>query len=53
MTAPQATQCDMDEMTPLNYFELFWKPDLNEHIANQTNLYAMQKGSVAVSTSQG
>ena len=27
-----------DEMTPLNYFEMFWKSSLNEHIAQQTNL---------------
>ena len=44
---------EVDEMTPLNYFELFWKPDLNEHIADQTNLYAMQKDSTMVSTTKG
>ena len=44
---------DFDEITPLNYFEMFWKPDLNNHIAHQTNLYAMQEKCVAVSTSRG
>ena len=44
---------EVDEMTPLNYFELFWKPDLNEHIADQTNLYAMQTDSTMVSTTKG
>ena len=42
-----------DEMTPLNYFEMFWKSSLYEHIAQQTNLYAMQKDCAAVSSSKG
>ena len=32
---------------------MFWKSSLNEYIAQQTNLYAMQKDCAAVSTSKG
>ena len=64
MAAPQSAsdveRCEFglpsanaDEMTPLNYFEMFWKSSLNEHIAQQTNLYAMQKDCAAVSTFKG
>ena len=42
-----------DEMTPLNYFEMFWKSSLYEYICQQTNVYAMQKDCAAVSTSKG
>ena len=30
-----------DEMTSLMYFQKFWKLDLTEHIAQQTNFYGM------------
>ena len=41
-----------DEMTSLMYFQKFWKPDLTEHITQQTNLYGMQKDCYDVATSQ-
>ena len=41
-----------DEMTSLMYFQKFWKPNLTEHIAQQTNLYGMQKDCYDVATSQ-
>ena len=64
MAAPQSSSdversefglppANADEMTPLNYFEMFWKSSVNKHIAQQTNLYAMQKDCAAVSTSKG
>ena len=65
MTAPQTGSTSVeetnfslppdnsDEMTPLNYFNIFWNPDLNEYIADQTNLYAMRKKCTAISTTQG
>ena len=34
------------------YFQKFWKPDLTEHIALQTNLYGMQKDCNDGATSQ-
>ena len=43
---------NVDEMTPLAYFQKFWKPELNEHIAHQTNLYGMQKECYSVGTSR-
>lgn len=41
---------NFDEMTPRSYFEMFWKPGLNELIAKQTNLYSVQKSGVSVNT---
>ena len=34
---------DVDTMTPLQYFKLFWSDDLMSLVAGQTNLYSVQK----------
>ena len=34
---------DVNTFTPLNYFQIFWKDSLPEVLAEQTNLYCMQK----------
>ena len=36
-------QDDVDTFTPLNYFQFFWKDSLHEVLAEQTNLYSIQK----------
>ena len=33
---------NFDQLTPLNYFQMFWGPDLDQLIAEQTNLYSTQ-----------
>ena len=33
---------NVDQLTPIDYFEMFWKEDLNELISEQTNLYSVQ-----------
>ena len=38
--------------TPLQYFELFWNPELNELIADQTNLYSVQKSGKSLKTTK-
>ena len=38
----------IDEKTPLQYFECFWKADLNNLIAEQSNLYRVQKSGKSV-----
>ena len=40
----------IDEKTPLQYFECFWKADLNNLIAEQSNLYSVQKSGKSVCT---
>ena len=40
----------IDEKTPLQYFECFWKADLNNLIAEQSNLYSVQKSGKSVYT---
>ena len=37
---------------PRDYFEMFWKPELNELIADQTNLYSVQRSGASVNTTQ-
>ena len=37
---------DVDTWTPLNYFQLLWKDELNELLSEQTNLYSFQKKSI-------
>ena len=34
---------NFEELTPLNYFQMLWNKGLNELIAEQTNLYGIQK----------
>ena len=41
---------NVDELTPLDYFEMFWKPELNELLAEQTNLYSVQQSSKSIKT---
>ena len=31
------------EMTPLQYFKLFWDDNILEHVAHHTNLYRVQQ----------
>ena len=33
---------NFDQLTPLNYFQMFWGQDLDQLIADQTNLYSTQ-----------
>ena len=40
----------IDEKTPLQYFECFCKADLNNLIAEQSNLYSVQKSGKSVCT---
>ena len=37
-------------MTPIDYFEMFWKGDLNELISEQTNLYSVQQSGNSINT---
>ncbi|XP_004211012.1 piggyBac transposable element-derived protein 3 [Hydra vulgaris] len=46
-------QCNADTLTPLNYFQMFWKNELNEFIAEQTNLYSVQKKLKSIVTTSG
>ena len=34
---------NFEELTPLNYFQMFWNKDLSKLLAEQTNLYSVQK----------
>ena len=40
-------------MTPLNYFQMFWKDEINTLIADQTNLYSFQKNTKSINTTDG
>ena len=40
----------IDEKTSLQYFERFWKADLNNLIAEQSNLFSVQKSEKSVCT---
>ena len=39
-----------DELTPMDYFQLFWKSSLNNLICDQTNLYSVQKTGKSICT---
>ena len=39
-----------DELTPMDYFQFFWKSSLNNLISNQTNLYSVQKTGKSICT---
>ena len=41
---------DCDTWTPSTYFKLFWKDDLNVLLAEQTNLYSVQRNSSSINT---
>ena len=38
------------EMTPLQYFEVFWDDNILEHIAYHTNLYSVQQSGKSIKT---
>ena len=44
---------DCNSWTPLNYFELFWKADLNVLLSEQTNLYSVQRKGTSLKTTAG
>lgn len=44
---------DFDTWTPLNYFELFWKEDLNVLLSEQTNLYSVQRKGTSINSTSG
>ena len=41
---------NVDQLTPIDYFEMFWKEDLNELISEQTNLYSVQQSGKSINT---
>ena len=41
---------NFDELTPLWYFQQFWDDDMTNHLADQTNLYSVQKTGASVAT---
>lgn len=41
---------NFEELTPLNYFQMSWIEDLNKLIAEQTNLYSVQKDEKSIAT---
>ena len=43
---------NVEELSPLNYFQMFWNKDLNKLIAEQTNLYSFQKDRMSISTTE-
>ncbi|XP_049798775.1 piggyBac transposable element-derived protein 3-like [Schistocerca nitens] len=42
----------VEEMTPLQYYKIFMNDDIFELIAEQSNIYALQKDSVSLQTSK-
>ena len=41
---------NVDQLTPIDYFEMFWKEHLNELISEQTNLYSVQQSGKSINT---
>ena len=41
---------NVDQLTLIDYFEMFWKEDLNELISEQTNLYSVQQFGKSINT---
>ena len=39
-----------EELTPLEYFRLFWDKTITENIVEQTNLYSVQKNGTSINT---
>ena len=46
-------QDEVKDWTPMKYFKLFWKDDLNELISEQTNLYSGQQNGKSLATNPG
>ena len=46
----RSTTRNFEELTSLNYFQMFWNKDLNKLIAEQTNLYSIQKDEKSIAT---
>ena len=44
---------DDDTGTPLNYFQMFWKDDINVLLSEQTNLYSIQRKGTSLNTTSG
>ena len=44
------TPDDDDTWTPLNYFQMFWKDDINVLLSEQTNLYSVQRKGTSLNT---
>ena len=49
-SGPQFPQPPDEELDPLQYFKMFFDDELFEHLAEQTNLYSVQKTGVFVNT---
>ena len=43
---------NFEELTPLNYFQMLWNQGLNKLIAEQTNLYSVQKDGKSKATTE-
>ena len=43
---------NFEELTPVNYFQMFWNKDINKLIAEQTNLYSVQKDGKIIATTE-
>ena len=41
-----------DEMTPLNYFKIFWSDDIINLLVEQTNLYSVQQTGSSINTNK-
>ena len=41
---------DFDAWSPLTYFKLFWKDDINVLLSEQTNLYSVQRKGKSINT---
>ena len=41
---------DVDTWTPLSYFKMFWKHELNVLLAEQTKIYSVQKTGTSLNT---
>ena len=41
---------NVDQLAPIDYFEMFWKEDLNELISELTNLYSVQQSGKNINT---
>ena len=44
---------DDDTWTPLNYFQMFWKDDINVLLSEQTNPYSIQQKGTSLNTTSG
>ena len=44
---------NFEELMPLNYFQMFWNKDLSKLLAEQTNLYSVQKNGKNITKTEG